>query len=335
MKKHIWLFLVILILMIALPAVSLIGPTPSPQAHASEKEKDKAQKPTAETIRLEGFKVLDKSSGKVLKIAEKDYIVGAVASEMPATFHTEALKAQAVAAHTYAVRLRQQQREKPTDSLKGADFEADPSNFQGFLTEEAAKARFGENFDSYWKKISDAVESVYTEILVYEDQPIVAAYHSMSGGKTEAAENVWGSATAYLKPVDSEGDKLAPEYQSTASFPAADVKAAIQKADSSVTLGDDASKWFGEPVRSDSGTITSLPVGDKTLTGAQVRTALDLRSANFTISYADGNFTFTTLGYGHGVGLSQYGADYMARQGKTYQEILLHYYSGTTLQKLQ
>ncbi|MFQ8600135.1 MAG: SpoIID/LytB domain-containing protein [Oscillospiraceae bacterium] len=152
MKKHIWLFLLILILMIALPAVSLIGPAPSPQAHASEKEKDKAQKPTAETIRLEGFKVLDKSSGKVLKIAEKDYIIGAVASEMPATFHTEALKAQAVAAHTYAVRLRQQQREKPTESLKGADFEADPSNFQGFLTEEAAKARFGENFDSYWKK---------------------------------------------------------------------------------------------------------------------------------------------------------------------------------------
>ncbi len=335
MKKHIWLFLAILVLMIALPAVSLIGPAPSPQAHASEKDKDNAQTPTTEKLKLEGFKVLDKSSGKVLKVSEKDYVIGAVASEMPATFHTEALKAQVVAAHTYAVRLREQQREKPTEALKGADFEADPSNFQGFLTESAAKARFGENFDSYWKKISDAVESVYTEILVYEDQPIVAAYHSMSGGKTEAAENVWGNATAYLKPVDSEGDKLAPEYQSTASFPAADVKAALQKADSAVALGDDASKWFGEPTRSDSGTITSIPVGGKTWTGAQVRTALNLRSANFTVSYTDGNFTFTTLGYGHGVGLSQYGADYMARQGKTYKEILLHYYSGAALQTLQ
>ena len=130
MKKHIWLFLAILVLMIALPAVSLIGPAPSPQAHASEKDKDNAQTPTTEKLKLEGFKVLDKSSGKVLKVSEKDYVIGAVASEMPATFHTEALKAQAVAAHTYAVRLREQQR--PQKRSKARTSRPTPPTFRAF-----------------------------------------------------------------------------------------------------------------------------------------------------------------------------------------------------------
>ena len=132
----------------------------------------------------------------------RDYVIGAVLGEMPATYNTEALKAQAVAAHTYAVRRKQQQLEAPDPELMGAYISNDSTKYQAFFTPEQAKSFYGSGYDEYNKKVAAAVDDVINEILVYNGEPIVAAFHAMSSGKTESAEVVWGNAVDYLVPVE-------------------------------------------------------------------------------------------------------------------------------------
>ena len=143
---------------------------------------------------------------------------------------------------------------------------------------------------------------------------------------------VWGSQVPYLQAMASPGDKTAPGYQSEKRFTPEEIRDALKGLSPAVTLQEDPAKWFGTPILSDAGTVASLPVGDATLPGTKVRQLLGLRSAAFTVTYAEGEFLFTVSGYGHGVGMSQYGADYLARQGDSYAEILAHYYAGTTLE---
>ena len=189
---------------------SLPAATAEKQAEAATPDKpaDAAQQPdTAET-----FSVLDITTGTVETISVRDYLIGSVCAEMPATFEPEALKAQAVAAHTYAVRQQLLEQQNPTADLCGADFSNDSSRYQAYFTENQAKQYYGENFDRYYEKIAAAVDAVYPYLLEYQDEPIIAAFCSMSSGKTESAENVWGSAVAYLVAVDSAADETAPRY---------------------------------------------------------------------------------------------------------------------------
>lgn len=284
-----------------------------------------------DTAGQETFRILNITTQEVETVSVRDYVIGAVASEMPASFAQEALKAQAVAAHTYALRRKQNEAVSPTPELKGADFEADPSNFKGYMTEELARVWYGENFDVYWSRIVNACEQVLGQVLVYDGQPIIAAYHSMSAGLTESAETVWQTGVPYLVPVKSEGDELARNFEVETDVTADEVKGLLTAKYAAIKLPKDKAKWFAVQSRSESGTVTGLNAGDITMTGQEARAMFELRSANFTVTYADGKFSFVTLGYGHGVGLSQYGADYMARQGVDYKEILAHYYTGAVL----
>ena len=278
------------------------------------------------------FKILDKSSGRVSVVQAIDYVRGAVAAEMPALFHPEALKAQAVAAYTYAVRQAVRQRANPEATLKGADFEADPKNRQVYITEKQAKELYGDQYDLYWGKVCAAVDEVMGYILVYDQQPIAAAYHAISAGRTEAASNIWqGEDPPYLAPVESPGDLLASGYKTTVRVDAQDLGAKMRAAYPGIVLPKDVSSWIQILERSDSGYVTQVSVGGQVMKGQELRTMLELRSSHFEVSYSGGAFTFTVLGYGHGAGLSQNGADYMARQGATFDEILLHYYPGATL----
>ncbi len=288
-----------------------------------------APQTSAQTV--DEFKILNLTTGEVETVSRRDYVIGAVTAEMPASFSEEALKAQAVAAHTYALRRRLNQQAEQDETLKGADFSADPSKLLGYMTEESAHERFGDNFDIYWGKITKACDEVLEKVLVYDDQPIVAAYHSMSAGKTEDATAVWENGAPYLIPVESFGDTLAKNYEVETEIAADEVQRLLTEKYTDIKLSTDKTKWFAVKDRTESGTVTELTAGDVTMTGQDARALFTLRSANFTVSYANKAFTFTTLGYGHGVGMSQYGADYMARQGSTYEEILAHYYPGTTL----
>jgi stage II sporulation protein D len=277
------------------------------------------------------YKVLDTATGEVTEVTVRDYIIGAVGAEMPASFETEALKAQAVAVHTYAERLvcLAQSREQP--ELQGADFSNDSSRYQAFWTDAQLREAYGSDYDAYYAKISAAADAVLGEILTYENQPILAAFHAMSSGRTESAANVWGSEVAYLQSVDSSADTDAPFYEQTVTYSEEEVRSLLTSARSGMILGADASAWFGTPEVSDAGTVIQISVGNSIFTGQELRTCFSLRSAAVTVAYDSGTFSFTTKGYGHDVGMSQYGANAMAKDGADYREILAYYYPGAVL----
>lgn len=278
------------------------------------------------------FLVLECESGQVLSMTMLEYVTGAVLGEMPAEYHEEALKAQAVAAHTYALRRKMQQLASPDPELKGAYISDDSTKYQAFFTPEQAQSFYGEKYTEYNERVKKAAESVINEVLVSGGEPIVAAFHAVSPGKTESAEVVWGSAVDYLVPVESPQDTAAPNYTEEKLFTEAELKARLTQSEYDISLPADKSEWLNVNSTSPSGTVTDVSAGDKRLSGAQLRELLNLRSACFTVKYdADKGYIITTKGSGHGVGMSQYGADKMAESGSSYREILLHYYSGAEI----
>lgn len=281
------------------------------------------------------YKVLDVSTGKVLEVSELEYVIGAVCAEMPASFETEALKAQAVAAHTYAERQRIRERSSPTEELKGADFSNDTSKYQGYFTKEQAQRFFGESFDESYAKISAAAAEVLPCIITFEDEPIISAFHSMSSGRTESAENAWGGVVEYLVPVDSSSDTEAPRYREEVRYNKEVLSHKLKTAFPNITLGDDFGKWLTVESVSDSGTVLEAKAGGLTVSGNDIRTALALRSACFEVKYVGDEIVLTTKGYGHGVGMSQYGANAMAQDGKSWREIISHYYQGCNITELR
>ena len=280
------------------------------------------------------YKVLDKDSGKVMELTPTEYITGVVAAEMPASFEPEALKAQAVAAHSYALRQIGLQLKNPNESLKGAYLSTDPAHFQAYLSEKQREKRFGANFDTQEKKISEAVNAVIHEILVYEEEPIAAAFHSISSGKTESAQTVWGQEIPYLVAVDSSIDRSNDKCKTISSFTEKETRSILEANCKEADLSGNIDGWIQIGSRSDSGTVLDATVGGVKTSGRDIRTWFDLPSANFSVETSGDSLSFTTYGYGHGVGMSQYGANDMAKEGKTYQEILAHYYPGTQLKIL-
>lgn len=239
----------------------------------------------------------------------EEYITGVVAAEMPALYNEEALKAQAVAAYTYAENKRRR-------SGGEYDITADSATDQAFIETAAMKEKWGENYEEYYGKIKAAVKAVEGELILYEGEPIFAAYHAISAGRTESAANVWGGDYPYLVAVESVSDKLSKGYKS---------EVLVSKAEFLEKTGGDT---VNETIRSESGTVLSIKIGEKEFKGSEIRKLFSLRSSNFEISLSGEEYRFTVYGYGHGVGLSQQGANYLAGQGFDYREILLWYYKG-------
>lgn len=308
---------------------------PATEKNTSEASLSEDEKPKNKIAPDSFYRVLDISTGEVLEVSAEEYIIGAVCAEMPASFEEEALKAQAVAAHTYAERQKMRELENPTEELCGAYFSNDTNKYQGYYTKEEAEKRYGENFEEYYGKISSAVEEVSEYIITYEDEPIISAFHSMSAGMTESAENTWGAPVEYLVPVESSSDTEAPRYRQEVRFSAEDLEKSLSEAFEGITLGKDFKKWITIGEVSESGTVLSADVGGKTVSGGDIRTALGLRSPCFEIKYEGDEAVFITKGYGHGVGMSQYGADAMAEEGCTWREILSHYYPGCSITSMQ
>lgn len=274
------------------------------------------------------YKVLDVNSGEIWEISVREYLIGSVSAEMPASFSDEALKAQAVAVHTYAERQHIVSQEQGKDY----DFTNDPAIHQAYYTENQLRERWGNEYDTFHEKISSAVDAVKDELLFYDEEPILSVFHAMSSGKTDTAGNVWGSDKPYLQSVDSVSDKNAPQYEKVVTYTAEQVRCILGNAKSSLYLEGNASEWFGTPNVTDAGTVLSIPIGNETFTGQEIKSLFGLRSASFSIDVEDNQVSFTTYGFGHNVGMSQYGANAMAKDGCTYQEILAYYYPNTSLQ---
>lgn len=270
-------------------------------------------------------KVMNASSKNITEMPLRDYLIGVVASEINAAYHEEAIKAQCVAAHTMLL----YSKEYKNDGLNGADISDSSATHQGFLTEDEQREKWGENYDAYREKIEKCVDEVIDFTIQYDSKPINAVFHSISNGQTENATDVWGGEYPYLISVNSVGDKLSPAYNS-------EVKVTTEKfkeimSENEANLGDEPSKWVEKITNTDTGMVKEIIIGGKAFKGTEIRTLFGLKSSTFTVKYTDENFVFTVSGYGHGVGMSQYGADYMAHQGFTYKEILKHYYVGTEI----
>ena len=267
---------------------------------------------------------------KVEEFPLEEYLVGVVAAEMPASFPEEALKAQAVAARTFIV-SRSLSDAGDVPEHKGAVVCTNPAHCKAWRNIETLKSGWGEKAEEYEAKIKNAVASTEGKLILYEGKPISAVYYSMSSGNTENSADVWGGDLPYLKSVNSSFDSKAPGFASQAAFTPEEFKRVILTENPKAVLGDDPSLWVGQAVTSEGGGVMTIKIGGELFKGTRLRTLFSLRSHCFTLSYTDGVMLFEVKGYGHGVGMSQWGSRFLAEEGKTYTEILKYYYTGVEI----
>lgn len=277
------------------------------------------------------------STGKTQSMPLEEYVKGVVAAEVPALFHVEALKVQAVLARTLAVRRLRLLGGKGLEGVSGvsADISDNPVKGQGWVSEQALKAKWGTlNYYRYWARISEAVDATAGQIAVYLGKPIDPVYHSTCGGRTENSEDVWANVVPYLRSVECTTDTHAKNFTETREFALGEIesKFALKAGSLKAALGTRSPVEVTS--RTPTGRAKVLRVGDRTVPANDFRTALALRSTQMKITLRDSVVTITTTGYGHGVGLCQYGADGLGKQGKTFEEILKHYYKGVSLRKV-
>ena len=259
----------------------------------------------------------------------EEYILRVVSAEMPASYELEALKAQAVAARTYTLRKK---LGGGCQKIEGAEICSDHTHCQAYCSEEDMRKKWGDDYQTYHEKIEQAVSQTAGQVLVYEGQPISALYFSSSGGMTESSEHVFGGQVPYLQSVASPGESDYAGAQTKKEFSYAEAAALIsEKYPEAKITAQNAKTAISILSRYESGRVENLKLGETTISGVKARQLFGLRSANFTISFGADKMTFETVGYGHGVGMSQAGANAMGKDGKTYQEILLHYYTGVAL----
>ena len=277
-----------------------------PVFYPSETDKTEPQAPTESVTAAatDGLTITVLVNGKAQEMPLETYVEGVTAAEIADDFPVEAIRAQAVAARTYAV--YKQSRGRPAEH-PDADVCDDYSHCAAYQP-DAVKT-----FSTGYSRIRKAVKDTAGQILTCDGAPIAAVFHCVSGPKTESAADVWGADIPYLQSVVSPGGTQYAGYESE------------------VTLTADAFRGFASSVRSAAGGVKTVKLGGVTVEGTAVRALFGLQSTNFTITTTEDSITFHTIGYGHGVGLSQYGAKYMAEQGYDYTEILAHYYPNTEL----
>lgn len=255
---------------------------------------------------------INRSDGSVEKVELETYLIGVVGSEMPVSFEMEALKAQSVAARTFVIKRNYQ-----VDNTVSS---------QVYHNNEELKVIWKDNYESYRKKIEKAVNETKGEILTYENEPITASFYSSSPGYTNNVEDYWRSPLPYLKSVESKWDSITDKkHIQSVNF---------SKKEVGTLLGFRNEISYMQIISYyKSGYVKEVVVDGITFSGREIREKLGLRSSWFSINVSE-NITFTTKGYGHGIGLSQYGANGMALDGYSYDEILKHYYTGVTLEKM-
>jgi len=274
-------------------------------------------------------------SRQVVRLGLEDYLAGVVAAEMPARFSLEALKAQAVAARTLAVRRLRCFGGRGCRHYARADICDQPGDGQAWLSEAALKRNWGWSYNRLRGQINCAVMDTKGLVLLYDHRPIDAAYHSTCGGATEDAAEVWHQSIPYLTSVTCGFDRFSPRFSTRVRFSQNEVVRRLGFGQRSAGKQDGAVLDPHILGRNASGRVTKVLAAGKVFTGSAFRTALGLRSTNFSWEVQGRDLVFTVIGYGHGVGLCQYGAEGMARKGASYLQILHHYYHGVTLGRIR
>ena len=281
---------------------------------------DTAAPTTDSTVHLQ---LLD--GDQTLDVTLEDYLWGVVSAEMPASFEDEALRAQAVAARTYTV-----YKLLHPSKAHEAQLCSDPACCQAWLSRDARMEKWGSDREELAERISAAVRDTDGMVMCYGGEPLQAVFHAASGTATRSAEDVWGSEVPYLHSVTSPEGEEVPNYYSTATVSAADFAAALPECH----LEGDCSGWIGETEYDKGGLSQRISIGGVWVKTTKLRTLFSLRSSNLSITGEGDTLTFSVTGYGHGVGMSQYGANAMAKQGSSWQEIMEWYYSGAKPENL-
>ena len=273
----------------------------------------------AEQTTQDSMIVVLNDDGQAIEMELNDYLTAVVLAEMPVSFEDEALKAQSVVARTYIMRAS-----KGASKHESAAVCMDSGCCQGYMAPETFLAKGGKEQDV--QRIRELVAATDGEVLTYEGELIEATYFSCSGGATEDAVAVWGTDVPYLRSVVSPGEEHAAHYTDTVSFSSQTFASRL-----GLSLTGRPATWFSEITYTEGGGVATMKIGTETFYGTQLRKLLGLRSTAFEITMEDDLIIVTTHGYGHRVGMSQYGADAMAASGSTYPEILAYYYQGAVL----
>ena len=272
--------------------------------------------------------LLHTKTSEIEEIKLDEYLYGVVSAEMPVSFEKEALKAQAVVARTYTIYKIVNNNNKHGE----ADICDDSTCCQAWISKEDRLAKWkDEEKEQNWNKIVEAVNSTQGKIILYEGKPINAFFHSNSGGKTEPPINVWGgSGYPYLQSVETAGEDAYSQYSSELTITKQEFEEKMKANYEDFTIN-----YEDNPIEikayTEGNRVKTIKIGNKELSGVEVRTILGLRSANFQVSIDGDNISFKVVGYGHGVGMSQTGADSMAKEGKNYEEIIKHFYTGVEI----
>ena len=257
-----------------------------------------------------------RNNGNIEKYELEEYIIGVVGAEMPASFNKEALKAQSVVARTYALKSIKNNKQLTSDN-----------STQNFKDNNELKKMWGSSYNTYYNKIKSAVLETKGLYLSYNNDYVDAVYHSTSNGNTEDAVYVWGNSVPYLKSVSSEYDNTNKNYNSIITLTYNEISNKLKNSIDSNTKFNIISRTSGNRVK-------EIEINGTTYSGVEFRKLLNLRSADFSIENNGANVVISTNGYGHGVGMSQYGANGMANNGSSYTDILLHYYTGVSIKNI-
>ncbi|MFC3040415.1 stage II sporulation protein D [Virgibacillus xinjiangensis] len=315
----------LMFVILALPAMIVLPFGDEEKAVTEVKEQEQAGKEEPAESEAEekessfAVEVMRHASETVEDVPLETYVAGVVASEMSAEFEMEALKAQALAARTYIVNHVLYQNDPNEFDV------TDTVQHQVYKSESDLRQQWGSEYAKNMKRIEEAVAATEGQILTYKEAPITPAFFSTSNGYTENSEDYWESELPYLRSVESPWDKESPKFLDQQIFTIQEVETAL-----GVDLPAQASQSM-EVTRTEGDRVDQLKLGDQAFSGREVREKLSLRSSDFTIEQKNDHLIFTTEGYGHGIGMSQYGANFMAQEGKDYKDILAHYYQGVEI----
>lgn len=275
------------------------------------------------------IKLLHTQTSQIEEIKLDEYLYSVVSAEMPASFEKEALKAQAVVARTYTIYKIQNDKGKH----EGADICDDSACCQAWISKEERLSKWEEKTrQSNWDKIVEAVDNTKGKIITYENNPINAFFHSNSGGKTETTVNVWGGDNyPYLQSVETSGEETYTQYASEINLSKQTFIDKIKEKHSDFTIDFEKDDAIQILEYTDGDRVKKIKIGNIEFSGVEIRTLLSLKSANFTIAVENENVRVSVKGYGHGVGMSQTGADSMAKQGQNFEQIIKHFYTGVEI----
>lgn len=258
------------------------------------------------------------------------FLIGSAACEMPASYSEEAIKAQMIACHSYYIYCTE-------NGVPGEDMNLsfDERYMKKYASKQRLQEYWGMSFNEYYEKFLRCADDVSDIILKYNGKPALTPYYAVSCGKTQSSEAEWGTYVPYLDCVDSKEDALSDDYLKVTTYSVQDMYDRFMTYFTGFELNrEHPEEWFGDTVYNQSGYVTTIDVADIKITGREFRNCFELPSACFMIFYENEEFSIATKGYGHGVGLSQFGANTMAENGKSCSEILQHYFPGTVMDKI-